>query len=37
MAHILDDFDENCFDMKDHIEFLVPHEEGRNFNFPLFL
>lgn len=33
MLHVLDGFDDTCFDIEDHFEFLVPYEGDIIFNF----
>lgn len=30
MVHVLDGFDEDCFDIEEHFEFLVPYEKGKS-------
>ena len=34
--HLFDGFDETCFDIEDHFEFLVPYEGGIVFSFHYF-
>ena len=36
MLHVLDGFDDNCFDIEDHFEFLVPYEGGIILDFRYF-
>ena len=36
MLHVLDGFDDTCFDIEDHFEFLVPYEGDIIFNFRYF-